>query len=429
MAAEAKAPLLEGRRSGAGATPAQTIGNIVVSIVGTGVLGLPYAFRNAGWLAGALAVAGAGAATFYCMLLLLECRDKLREQEEAEVEEQHGHQHRCCNYTYGDLGEKCFGKAGRYFTEATIILSQSGGTVAYLVFIGQNVSSVFSGAGLSPATVVLALLLPIQAALSFIRSLSSLAHFSILADACTVLAVATVVKQDVELLSARGAPPLAGRSAVTDPRGVAFAAGFAVFCFEGFCMTLALEASMSDRTRFRPVLSHAIAGVTAVYACFGAAGYLAYGDATMDIVTLNLPNTLSSAAVKVAMCVALALTFPVMMHPIHEIVEARLLGWLRMHQHGGGGLAERAALQASRVALVAALCAVACFVPAFGAFASYVGSTVCALLSFVLPALFHLRVVGCAGAGASKRAVDWAILGFGLAFAAHGMYTVVARRH
>jgi proton-coupled amino acid transporter len=69
MAPEAKVPLLEGW--GRGATPAQTLGNIVVSIVGTGVLGLPYAFRTAGWLAGALGVAGAGAATFYCMLLLV----------------------------------------------------------------------------------------------------------------------------------------------------------------------------------------------------------------------------------------------------------------------------------------------------------------------------------------------------------------------
>ena len=68
MAAEPKVPLLEGR---SGATPAQTIGNIVVSIVGTGVLGLPYAFRTAGWLAGALGVAGSGAATLYCMLLLV----------------------------------------------------------------------------------------------------------------------------------------------------------------------------------------------------------------------------------------------------------------------------------------------------------------------------------------------------------------------
>ncbi|WVZ61016.1 hypothetical protein U9M48_010956 [Paspalum notatum var. saurae] len=434
MGADAEVPLLEGR---SGATPAQTIGNIVVSIVGTGVLGLPYAFRTAGWLAGALGVAGAGAATFYCMLLLLDCRDKLREQETEEDGIVHGHgqqqQGRCRNYTYGDLGEKCFGRIGRHFTEATIVLCQTGGTVAYLVFIGQNISSVFAGADaeegggssspLPPSTVVLALLLPLQAALSFVRSLRSLAAFSILADACTVLAVATVVKQDLQLLAARGEPPFAGRTAVAGPWGVAFAAGFAVFCFEGFCMTLALEASMADRRRFRGVLLQAIAGVTAVYVGFGACGYLAYGDATADIVTLNLPRGWPTAAVKVALCVALALTFPVMMHPIHEIVEARVLppgGWLRRR----GGAAERAALHASRVAVLVTLSALACFVPAFGSFASFVGSTVCALLSFVLPALFHLRVVG-AGAGAGQRALDWAILLFGLAFAAHGLYAVV----
>ncbi|XP_066333719.1 amino acid transporter ANT1-like [Miscanthus floridulus] len=428
MAAEAMAPLLEEARRGA--TPAQTIGNIVVSIVGTGVLGLPYAFRTAGWLAGALGVAGAGTATFYCMLLLLECRDKLREQETEED----GEQHRCSNYTYGDLGERCFGRIGRHFTEATIILSQTGGTVAYLVFIGQNVSSVFAaedGHGpLTPSTVVLALLLPVQAALSLVRSLSSLGQFSILADACTVLAVATVVKQDLQLLAARGEQSFQGRAAVEGLWGVTFAAGFSVFCFEGFCMTLALEASMADRSRFRSVLLQAIAGVTAVYVCFGACGYLAYGDATKDIITLNLPSTWSTTAVKVVLCIALALTFPVMMHPIHEIVEARLLapgGWLRKRCHVGGAMG-RAALHASRVAVLVALSAIACFVPAFGSFASFVGSTVCALLSFVLPALFHLYIVGHA-AGAAQRAVDWAILLFGLAFAAHGLYDAVLSRH
>ena len=126
---------------------------------------------------------------------------------------------------------------------------------------------------------------------------------------------------------------------------------------------------------------------------------------------------------QVVLCVALALTFPIMMHPIHEIVEARL-----RKRNGGGGVLEQAALHASRVAVVAALSAAACFVPAFGAFASFVGSTVCALLSFVLPALFHLRVAG-AGAGAARRAADWGVLLFGLAFAAHGLYAAVARRH
>ncbi|KAM0823661.1 hypothetical protein ACQ4PT_070721 [Festuca glaucescens] len=425
MAPELKAPLLEGW--GGGATPAQTLGNIVVSIVGTGVLGLPYAFRTAGWLAGALGVAGAGAATFYCMLLLLDCRDKLREQEETEEEEGHetGHRPAGGNYTYGDLGERCFGPTGRYFTEAIIILCQTGGTVAYLVFIGQNISSVLPS--LAPATVVLALLLPAQVALSFVRSLSALAPFSIIADACTVLAVAAVVKEDVRLLVERGGQPFGGRSAFAGLWGVPFACGVAVFCFEGFCLTLALEASMADRWKFRSVLLQAIAGVTVVYVGFGVCGYLAYGDATRDIVTLNLPSNWSTAAVKVVLCIALALTFAVMMHPIHEIVEARLFGpdgWVRK-RFRSEGIVERAALHLSRVAVVAALAAMACFVPAFGEFAAFVGSTVCALLSFVLPALFHLRVVGPT-AGAWVRAVDYFFLLSGLVFAAHGMYTVLS---
>lgn len=53
------------------ASKLQTIGNIIVSIVGTGVLGLPFAFRIAGWLAGSIGVILAGLATYYCMLLLV----------------------------------------------------------------------------------------------------------------------------------------------------------------------------------------------------------------------------------------------------------------------------------------------------------------------------------------------------------------------
>ncbi|CAM0877290.1 unnamed protein product [Alopecurus aequalis] len=311
------------------------------------------------------------------------------------------------------------------YTEAIIILCQTGGTVAYLVFIGQNISSVLPS--LAPATVVLALLLPAQVALSFVRSLSALAPFSILADACTVLAVAAVVKEDVRLLVERGGSPFDGRGALAGLWGVPFACGVAVFCFEGFCLTLALEASMADRGKFRSVLFQAIAGCTAVYVGFGVCGYLAYGDATWDIVTLNLPSNWSTAAVKVVLCVALALTFAVMMHPIHEIVEARLFspdGWVRRRCRDGG-VVQRAALHLSRVAVVATLAAIACFVPAFGEFAAFIGSTVCALLSFVLPALFHLRVVGPV-ASLWVRVVDYFFLLSGLVFAGHGMYTVLS---
>ena len=63
-------PLLEPLPPGK-ASNLQTLGNIIVSVVGTGVLGLPFAFRIAGWFAGSIGVALVGLATFYCMLLLV----------------------------------------------------------------------------------------------------------------------------------------------------------------------------------------------------------------------------------------------------------------------------------------------------------------------------------------------------------------------
>lgn len=73
LEAAAASPAGAGGRAGVGgrATAAQTLGNIVVSVVGTGVLGLPYAFRVAGWLAGSIGVAAAGVSSYYCMMLLV----------------------------------------------------------------------------------------------------------------------------------------------------------------------------------------------------------------------------------------------------------------------------------------------------------------------------------------------------------------------
>uniref|UniRef100_A0A2P2JEH3 Amino acid transporter transmembrane domain-containing protein n=1 Tax=Rhizophora mucronata TaxID=61149 RepID=A0A2P2JEH3_RHIMU len=285
-----ESPLLEPSQSSSTgretASSIQTLGNIIVSIVGTGILGLPFAFKIAGWLAGLLGVVISGATTYYCMLLLVRCRDKLASQELTQ------------ETTYGDLGYKSLGNTGRYLTESLIFISQCGGSVAYLVFIGQNLSSIFGGYGPSFKSFIF-LLVPIEIALSWSRSLSALAPFSIFANVCNVLAMVIVVKGDiVKVLS--GEFKFSDRKAITSNiGGLLLAGGMALFCFEGFGMTLALEASMRETGRFPSLLAKAFAGITFVYVSFGFSGYMAYGDETKDIITLNLPHNWSAIAVQV----------------------------------------------------------------------------------------------------------------------------------
>lgn len=64
------APLMESSSMGAAST-AQTLGNILVSILGTGILGLPFTFNVASWAAGLLGVFIVAVSSFYCMLPLV----------------------------------------------------------------------------------------------------------------------------------------------------------------------------------------------------------------------------------------------------------------------------------------------------------------------------------------------------------------------
>ena len=118
-----------------------------------------------------------------------------------------------------------------------------------------------------------------------------------------------------------------------------------------------------------------------------------------------------------------------MVHPINEIVE-RNLGkgkWFRkLHQNSEYSTTRigKYAMYLTRAILVVVLAVLASYVPGFGVFVSLVGSTVCALISFVLPATFHLVLFG-SSLHFWQRALDICILSCGLLFAAYGTYNSV----
>ena len=71
--------------------------------------------------------------------------------------------------------------------------------------------------------------------------------------------------------------------------------------------------------------------ITAIFLVFGAAGYLAFGETTEDPITKSLPEDWTTHTVKLALCLALFFTFPVMMVPVYDILErgAEALRWFQ----------------------------------------------------------------------------------------------------
>lgn len=119
-----------------------------------------------------------------------------------------------------------------------------------------------------------------------------------------------------------------------------------------------------------------------------------------------------------------------MVHPVHEIVEGKLKSsWFQKlpcisNDSNSTTRLGNLAIYISRAILVVTLAILASFVPGFAVFASLVGSTVCALISFVLPASFHLILLG-SSLNLWNRALDFFILSCGLIFAVYGTYNAV----
>ncbi|GJP52141.1 hypothetical protein CLOM_g11237 [Closterium sp. NIES-68] len=392
----------------------RALGNVVISIVGAGVLGLPFTFRQAGWLVGSCAIAGSASLSYYCMMLLVRCRRLVAERGHGSIN------------TYGDLGYHACGQVGQRAVDVLVLVSQGGCCVAYLIFVGENLASILAGwpslPGTSVRTTVILLLSPLQVLLAWVRSLTGLAPFSIFADVANLLAMAVVIRDDVSSFTRPTAV-----HAWTGLASVPFALGVACYCYEGFAMTLPLEASMKDRRKFPLVLGAGMFCITLLYIAFGVVGYVAFQDGTQEIITLNLPRDLSTDIVKLGLCVGLFFTFPVMMHPVHEIFERRIMLTLAFQRHVQPyPRLRRFLLRAVRALIVLAAAMVAVQVPGFATFIAFVGSSVCALLAFVLPATFHLQILGTEASWGTILS-NSALIAFGLAFAAYGTYSTVWR--
>ncbi|ONK68775.1 uncharacterized protein A4U43_C05F15870 [Asparagus officinalis] len=81
---------------------------------------------------------------------------------------------------------------------------------------------------------------------------------------------------------------------------------------------------MSKGRKFPIVVLQAFVVVVAMSISFGAFGYMAYGEETEEIITLNLPNSWSAVCVKLGLCISMALTLPMSVHPMHESTERKL---------------------------------------------------------------------------------------------------------
>jgi proton-coupled amino acid transporter len=434
--------------------------NILKSFVGSAVLFLPSAFSNAGLVGALLGLSAIAALSILCMDLLIDCAVCMSKELASTAQiinsevwviatnynavvtaDDPSPKNASPNdsetqppltnpqFDYGDVGRRAFGSKGRKFVEVSLVASQLGFCCVYLNFVAVNLHDIMwtlSNCGITlPAWGLILAQMPLCIALSWIRDLKFFSLSNAVASFLICAGLLYIIGFCLAQLAANGLaglveenPPVGHGNLELEgvflfkPLTFPLFAGSCVYAFEGIGLVLPLWTTTSEELRpsYKAILNETIGGLLIFYLFIGTIGYLSFGDNVSAAVSSDLPRDgVFTILVQVGYCIALLLTYPLMLYPVIQVAEKRIIStltrtktswpWEKMWQRNlirtaivmftgllsfllGGSLD-------NLVALVGALCSLP--------------------LAFIYPSLFHNKIVG----GHSTR--DNAVAGFGVA--------------
>jgi proton-coupled amino acid transporter len=183
-----------------------------------------------------------------------------------------------------------------------------------LIFISTNAQKLF---GISKELMVL-LCVPPLIGFSFLKHMKELAYVALAADCMNFAGLCVVYVSDFSYM-AIDQDILKYNVWSTIP----FFFGVASYCYEGVGMVLPLENSMRHKHNFGPLFVSTVVIITCIYATFGICGYLAFGNATQDVITMNFDaGSTVATTVQLCLCVGLFFTYPLMLFPVFEVVHS-----------------------------------------------------------------------------------------------------------
>ncbi|WAQ99762.1 AVT3C-like protein, partial [Mya arenaria] len=391
------------------ASPVKIIANIFISFIGAGVLGLPFAFKEA-------------------MLLLIECKYRILEKhkpptkkitENGSVDSTFDHAPESENLIEGEENtvldlEMEKSSSSKEPANSEISYGDVGFCCAYIIFITENLSDYLPHVTMP---VWLLILLPPLCILNLARHLGGLAVTSLLAQCSNLFAFVVVLWFDFDHLHNIEVHPRKVKIS-----GLPFFLAISIYCYEGAGMILSLESSLAEQVRhkFKKYFVTTMFVVTTMYVSFGSCGYASFGSETNQIITLNLPKGESidfAMIVKSCLCLALYFTYPVMMFPVMKLLDGYLIWEPENNKCKGNVL---------RVAMVLLTGFIVLMIPSFSNIMALVGATCCTLLAFTLPGLFHLSIFK-GSLSRSQVMFDWFLMGMGVLGAVIGTIDALNR--
>ncbi|CDO94574.1 unnamed protein product [Kluyveromyces dobzhanskii CBS 2104] len=291
-------------------TVASSTINLVKTIVGAGLLAIPYAFRADGIL---LAVSLALMAAFtsgYGLFILAKCSKTL-------LNPRHSSFFTLCSITYPNLS---------LLFDFAMFIQCFGVCLSYLILIGDLFPTLFGGTRTNWVLLSTLIVIP----LSLLRHLDSLRYTSILG----LLALSYIGLLIILTYFFGNFPkPKVDWITVSDNYGVLTTFSIIVFAFTGSMNLFSIinELKENSMTNIKKIINYSISISASCFIISGLFGYLTFGENTLGNIILNYNS--DKFVVKVArfnLGLMVLLSFPLLFHPC-RISANNMVHWLQLN--------------------------------------------------------------------------------------------------
>ncbi|KAF5295596.1 hypothetical protein FQR65_LT10399 [Abscondita terminalis] len=365
--------------------PTSTIGSLIhilKSSLGTGILAMPNAFKNAGLLFGFVATIAVGYLCTYCIHILVNASHVICKKSKIPSL---GLAETCGSaFNYGPKRLRKYSDTFKTIVDVALVTTYFMGLCVYVVFISESIKQlvlhlwpdVTFSTRLYMAVVMVPLLISAQ-----VRQLKYLVPFSFFANLFLVISFGITlyyVFMDI--------PDPSTRPLFSKISQLPSFFSIVIFAMEGVGVIMPVENSMKHPERFLGccgILNIAMGTVVLIYATIGFFGFLKYGEETYATITVNLPvDELPAQCVKLLIVLSVFLTYNLQMYVPLDIIWRKVLS-----SKVEGRLKTHLAQIMMRCLFVAGTVVVAVAVPNLEPIITLVGAVCLSSLGILLPAV------------------------------------------
>ncbi|KAI7872201.1 transmembrane amino acid transporter protein-domain-containing protein [Spinellus fusiger] len=346
--------------------------NIVCVIAGTGVLGLPYALKQGGWI-GVFIIFLSCVMSMYTGVILVEC---LYSSGNARLN------------TYKDVATASFGTVGGWVTFFFNFCVLFGIPVLFMVLCGSNLHQLCTGTVAELSVTHWIILSCVIVAIPFVlvKSMKEVALMSIFGTLATAIVVLVVLIE--ACLDQSKQFNVQHNGVVWNQFPIALST--ISFSFGGNVVYPHVEASMKQRKDWNKVLGAGLLTCAVMYLIAAISGYYVYGDSVISPSYNRIPVGVGRTVAVVLMTVHVLTAAPILLTSLSLDIEEML----SITQTRLGVWRERITRGTFRLLMLTAIGTVAVFVPHFDDLMSLLGAFANCGLVMIFPILFYLRLTG-----------------------------------